>query len=119
MGNHMANLTFPNIVTAFKYEWIAVSLAALSAGVSKAAVVAYLLVIQRGSPTFKKWRWFLYFLGIVNVALCVMIMFIMIYRCDPPQEAWDLSFQGNCYASNHLFSPVGIVQSSKASFQLP
>ncbi|KIM94545.1 hypothetical protein OIDMADRAFT_149274 [Oidiodendron maius Zn] len=112
LGTHIFELTYDNIVIAFKYEWIAVSLAAFSAGVSKASVVAYLLVVQGRSTSMRKWVWFLYFMAASNLALNFAIMFIMIYRCNPPESAWNLTFEGNCYSSEHLFTPVGLLQST-------
>jgi hypothetical protein len=117
-GNHASNLSFSNIVTAMKYLWVSVSFAALSAGIAKAAVVAFLLAIQGSSPAFQRWSWLLYFIAITNVALNIAVFFIIIFQCNPAEASWNFTLKGNCYARDHLFGPVGLTQSCELPFPL-
>lgn len=99
-----------------KYLWISVSFAALSAGIAKAAVVAFLLAIQGRSPAFQKWSWLLYFIAATNIAINVAIFFIIIFQCDPPEATWNFTLQGSCYSRDHLFGPVGLTQSCELPY---
>jgi len=115
LGNHTRFLSLPNIVEGTKLQWISVSLAAFSSGTSKAAVVAFLLVLQERSMLHKFWTWMLYFLAVTNIALNFAIVFIIIFQCTPVEATWNFTIQGQCYSREHLFGPVGIVQTCKRS----
>ena len=55
----------------------------------------------------------LYFLAVTNVALNLAIVFIIIFQCTPVEATWNFTIRGHCYSREHLFGPVGIVQTSE------
>lgn len=118
LGNHTMNLSFPNIVMATKYEWVSISMAALSSGVSKASVAVFLLNMQGKSTTHKRGAWLLYFIAISNVLINIATMFIIIYQCNPVEATWNFIAPGNCYVREKVFGPVGLIQACK-NYPLP
>ena len=117
LGNHTANLSFRNLVLALKYLWLSISQAAMTSGVSKASVVAFLLAMQHKSTLHKQWAWLLWVTALTNLALSIASVFIIVFQCVPAEATWDPMAKGNCYAREHLFAPVGITQGGK--FGLP
>lgn len=74
MGMHIYELQPPQITLAVKWIWVMQTVQILSYGLSKAAVVAFLLELQ--GPTYYRMRWFLIFLAATNVNIsCFAIGF--------------------------------------------
>lgn len=69
MGQRGANLTHEQIKLALMWFWADLVVAIICLGIGKASVVAFLLELQ--GPTYKKMRWCLLAVAIVNVRLRV------------------------------------------------
>ncbi|KAI9725332.1 MAG: hypothetical protein M1828_003348 [Chrysothrix sp. TS-e1954] len=97
LGNHVLRIIeCSTYVPVAKWSIISGSFGLLPIGLSKVAIVAFLLAIL--GPTKKYQRWLLIFLAASNVAMNIMQLLKTIYRCSPPEAAWDLTIVGKCHS---------------------
>ncbi|KAK0513979.1 hypothetical protein JMJ35_003701 [Cladonia borealis] len=98
LGNHMSLLHHSQIVNSQMWSWIAQSILIQAVGFGKYAVIAFLLRIQ-GRAQGKKMTsltYLLYFIGISNFAINIIIVAMIFTSCSPTAKFWNQSLSGTC-----------------------
>ena len=117
LGNHIALLTYEQVVAARKWSWISQIVAINAIGFGKLAVIAFLLRIQ--DRTQNKAKWFLYFVGVGNVVINLDQSILMLTQCHPLGHQWDDRIPGVCphvHRTNRVGYFAGSMDSSDFSY---
>ncbi|KAG8626937.1 hypothetical protein KVT40_005882 [Elsinoe batatas] len=94
LGNHVADLTFPQIFQALRWIWISLY-TSLPAGIfAKYSIIALLLQIQ--GKTAKKRSIALYVLGFLIGVSAIVQFFLSLFQCEPLDKLWFPYLDGSC-----------------------
>ncbi|KAF4547818.1 Hypothetical protein D9617_35g089690 [Elsinoe fawcettii] len=94
LGNHVKDLTFPQIFQALRWIWISLYIS-LPAGVcAKFSIIALLLNIQ--GQTAKKRSWALWVLGGLIGFSAIVQFFLSFFQCEPIEKLWFPYLDGSC-----------------------
>ncbi|PNS17790.1 hypothetical protein CAC42_3185 [Sphaceloma murrayae] len=94
MGNHMRNLTYPQIVLSLKWVWISIFLGLIGLTFAKWAIIALLLQVQL--PTQVKRRIFLWSLAVLLGGVCIVQFVLSFTQCVPAARLWNPRMPGVC-----------------------
>ncbi|KAF2221194.1 hypothetical protein BDZ85DRAFT_284079 [Elsinoe ampelina] len=94
LGNHVANLTFPQIFQALRWVWISVYTSLPAAIFAKYSIIALLLQIQ--GKTAKKRSIALYIMGALIGISATVQFFLSLFQCEPLSKLWFPYLDGSC-----------------------
>lgn len=93
LGFHVQDLGHADIVMALHTSWVSQLTAIVAAVTGKLSIIAFLDQIRgrhQGRP------WFLYFIGISNVIVNIIVVVFILLQCTPLERLWDERVPGDC-----------------------
>ncbi|KAF2226026.1 hypothetical protein BDZ85DRAFT_317136 [Elsinoe ampelina] len=111
MGQHVRNLSYPQLFASLKYSWIGVVVGLVGTTVAKLGIIA--LLLQVATPQQKKRKYFLWGIGVIICLVGIAQMIITLTQCSPSDRLWYRTKPGHCDRT-HFAAQFGYFQGSTA-----
>ncbi|PSK42881.1 hypothetical protein B9Z65_6835 [Elsinoe australis] len=113
VGDHVKNLSYPQLFASLKYSWIGVVIGLVATTVAKLGIIA--LLLQVATPAQKKRKAFLWALAVFICIVGIAQMTITLTQCSPTDRLWYRTKPGNCDRT-HFAAQFGYFQGATAIF---
>lgn len=103
LGSHVRDLAHSDIVVALHTSWASQLTGIVAAVTGKLSIIAFLNQIRghhQGRP------WFLYFIGVSNIVVNIIVVVFILSQCTPLERLWDEKVPGDCKLRtlNHYYA---------------